>query len=98
MAQDRFFKTGLQEKSRVGLIYGRGDYRVLKRRIRVMIEQDEDGFFVADVPTLPGCISQGKTRNEALVNIREAIRAYIDSLEKHGEPVPPPISQEIVEI
>ncbi len=67
-------------------------------RYRVLIETDEDGVFVAEVPALPGCISQGKTRSEALSNIREAIAAYLESLRKHGEPVPPPISEEVVEV
>ena len=67
-------------------------------KYRVLIEQDEDGMFVAEVPALSGCISQGATRSEALMNIQEAIQAYIESLEKHNEPVPPPITQEIVEV
>ncbi len=67
-------------------------------KYRVLIEQDEDGMFVAEVPTLPGCISQGSTRSAALANIQEAIQAYIESLEKHNEPVPLPITQEIVEV
>jgi predicted RNase H-like HicB family nuclease len=67
-------------------------------KYRVNITQDEDGAFVAEVPTLPGCISQGVTRNEALTNIREAIAGYIESLEAHGEPVPPPINEEVVEV
>ena len=54
----------------------------------VIIEQDEDGFYVASCPSLPGCHSQGKTRDEVLENIGEAIRGYIISLKKHGEPVP----------
>lgn len=58
---------------------------------RVLIEQDEDGMFIAEVPSLPGCISQGVTRDEAVTNIREAIQAYIESLRKHNEPVPLPI-------
>ena len=65
-------------------------------RYRVLIEQDEDGVFVAEVPSLPGCVSQGSTRKEALSNVREAIAAFVESLEAHGEPVPPPISEEIV--
>jgi predicted RNase H-like HicB family nuclease len=56
-------------------------------KYRVLIEQDEDGVFVAEVPSLPGCISQGKTRAEALENVREAIAVYLESLEAHGEPV-----------
>jgi predicted RNase H-like HicB family nuclease len=67
-------------------------------KYRVFLEQDEDGIFVAEVPALPGCISQGPTRAEALKNIREAIEGYIESLDAHGEPVPLPISEELVEI
>lgn len=67
-------------------------------RYRIHIEQDEDGIFIANVPSLPGCISQGNTRSEAVENIKEAMQGYIESLEKHNEPVPPPITEEIVEI
>jgi predicted RNase H-like HicB family nuclease len=67
-------------------------------RYRVLIEQDEDGVFVADVPSLPGCVSQGGTRDEALLNVREAIALYLESLEEHGDPVPPPITEEIIEV
>jgi len=67
-------------------------------RYRVLIEQDEDGVFVAEVPSLPGCVSQGGTREEALSNVREAIALYLESLEEHGDPVPPPITEEIIEV
>ncbi len=67
-------------------------------KFRVLVEQDEEGVFVAECPSLPGCISEGKTREEALVNIRDAIEGYLTSLEKHGDPVPPPISEDIVEV
>lgn len=67
-------------------------------KYRVLIEQDEDGYFVAEVPSLPGCISQGDTREDALKNVREAIAGYLDSLEEHEEPVPPSIHEEIVEV
>jgi predicted RNase H-like HicB family nuclease len=67
-------------------------------RYRVVIEQDEEGTFVAEVPALPGCISQGQTRVDAVENIKEAIAAYMESLEAHGEAVPPSISEEIVEV
>ena len=53
-------------------------------KFRVIIEQDEDGVFVVHCPTLPGCISQGKTREEAQANIKEAIEGYLDSLKKHN--------------
>jgi predicted RNase H-like HicB family nuclease len=65
---------------------------------RITIEQDEDGVFAAECPALPGCVSQGKTRKEALENIQDAIKGYLESLKKHGEPIPPPIEEEIVEV
>ena len=67
-------------------------------KYRVLIEQDEDGVHVAEVSSLPGCISQGQTRDEAVENIREAIAAYLESLEAHGDPIPPPITEEMVEV
>ena len=67
-------------------------------KYRVVIEQDEDGVFVAECPSLPGCISQGKTRDEAVANIRDAMSGYLASLKKHGEPVPPPITEELIEV
>lgn len=67
-------------------------------KYRVIIEQDEDGMFVAEAPSLPGCISQGETRAEALRNIQEAIEVYIESLKAHNEPIPPSIDEEIVEV
>lgn len=67
-------------------------------KYRVIIEQDEDGVFVAEVPSLPGCLSQGSTRSEAMKNIQEAIEAYLESLKAHGEPIPPPITEEVVEV
>jgi antitoxin HicB len=67
-------------------------------KYRVIVEQDEDGIYVVEVPALPGCISQGKTRSEALVNIKEAIELYLESLDAHGDPVPPSITEEIVEV
>ncbi len=67
-------------------------------RYRVLIEQDEDGVYAVEVPALPGCLSQGRTRAEAIENIREAIAAYLESLKNHSEPIPPPITEEIVEV
>ena len=67
-------------------------------KYRTIIEQDEDGVYIAECPTLPGCISQGNTREEALANIRDAIRGYLESLKKHDEPIPPLIEEEVVEV
>ena len=55
---------------------------------KVLLYLGEDGYFVVEVPSLPGCISQGKTRDEALTNIEEAIDLYIESLESRGESIP----------
>ena len=55
---------------------------------KVLLYSGEDGYFVVEVPSLPGCISQGKTRNEALINIEEAIDLYIEALESRGESTP----------
>jgi len=67
-------------------------------KYRVLIEPDEDGVFVAEVPSLPGCISQGSTRAEALANVQEAIEGYLESLKAHDEPIPPPIEEEVVDV
>ncbi len=67
-------------------------------RFRVLIEQDEDGMFFVECPNLPGCISKGKSRQEARENIRDAIEDYLSSLKKHGLPVPLPIKQDIAEV
>lgn len=56
-------------------------------KYRVLIEQDEDGIFVAECTTLPGCISQGNTRNEAIENIKDAIEGYLTSLKLHDDPI-----------
>ena len=55
---------------------------------QVILYPGEDGYWVAECPSLPGCISQGKTKEEAINNIKEAIQGYISALEKDGLPVP----------
>lgn len=55
---------------------------------QVILYPGEDGYWIAEVPSLPGCISQGKTRDEALTNIREAIQGYVAALEEDGLTVP----------
>jgi len=56
-------------------------------KYRVIIEQDEDGMYIAECPSLPGCISQGRTCEEALKNIKEDVEGCLESLEKHNEPI-----------
>ncbi|HOC93703.1 MAG TPA: type II toxin-antitoxin system HicB family antitoxin [bacterium] len=67
-------------------------------KYRVIIEQDEDGVFVAECPSFPGCVSQGATRAEAEENIKDAIKGYIESLMKHNEAAPPSIYESYVEV
>jgi predicted RNase H-like HicB family nuclease len=65
-----------------------------KSQRKVLLYPGEDGYFVVEVPSLPGCISQGKTREEALANIEEAIALYLEVLQDRGEPVP----EDVVEV
>jgi len=67
-------------------------------KFRIIIEQDKDGNYVAECPALPGCISEGKNREETLTNIKDAVCGYLASLKKHGEPIPPSIEEETVEV
>ena len=55
---------------------------------QVIIYHGEDSGWVAECPSLPGCISQGKTREEAIKNVKEAIEGYVSALEEDGLPVP----------
>ena len=59
---------------------------LLKRT--VLLYRDEDGYFIVEVPSLDGCVSQGETREEALANIQEAIALHIEVLQDRGEPIP----------
>lgn len=68
-----------------------------KLKYAVVLEQGEDGYIVAHVPALRGVWSQGKTRTEALSNIREAIELHIESLRAHKEPIPQE-DDELVEV
>ena len=67
-------------------------------RYTVVLEQESDGGYVASVPALPGCVSQGDTRAETLANIREAIELYIDDCRAAGDPIPTEAGKEFVEI
>ena len=67
-------------------------------KYRIFIEQDENDIYIAECPSLPGCVAQGKTRDAAVENIQDAIKGYLESLKKHNEPIPPSIEEEIVEV
>jgi len=54
----------------------------------VVIRRGEDDYWITEVPSLPGCISQGKTKPEAIANIREAIEGWIETATAHGQQVP----------
>ena len=70
----------------------------MKRSYTIVLEQEADGGYVVTVPVLPGCISEGNTREEALANIREAIELYIESCIENGDPVPEEAGREMVEV
>ena len=67
-------------------------------KFRIVIEQDEDGKFVASCPTLPGCWSQGDSREDARRNIADAIEGHLESLRKNGDPIPAPIAEDVVDV
>jgi predicted RNase H-like HicB family nuclease len=54
----------------------------------VILQREGDGGYVATVPALPGCVSQGDSRNEVLKNIEEAIELYLEDVRAAGEPIP----------
>jgi predicted RNase H-like HicB family nuclease len=55
---------------------------------QVIIHPGEDGYWIAECPSLPGCVTQGRTREEAVANARDAIREYVAALEEDDLPVP----------
>ena len=65
------------------------------RRYTVVIEDGDDGMYVVHCPALPGCWSQGRTREEALANAREAIELYVESLQANGEPIPEDVADTV---
>ncbi len=70
----------------VDRIHFRGTLSVMRQ---VVIYPGEDGQWVAECPSLPGCVSQGRTKEEAVANIREAVALFIETLEADKLPVPP---------
>lgn len=64
----------------------------------IVLEKEPAGGFVALVPVLPGCVSQGETREEALANIREAAELYVEDCIAAGDPVPAEAGREFIEL
>jgi predicted RNase H-like HicB family nuclease len=67
-------------------------------RYTVILEQEADGGYVATVPALPGCVSQGDTRDEVMRNIREAADLYVEDCIAAGDPVPTEAGKEYCEL
>jgi predicted RNase H-like HicB family nuclease len=57
-------------------------------KFRILIEQDEDGVYIVSCPALQGCYSQGNSIEEAITNIKDAIRLHIEARQSIGEPIP----------
>ncbi|MEE9278421.1 MAG: type II toxin-antitoxin system HicB family antitoxin [Dehalococcoidia bacterium] len=69
------------------------------RRYTVLLHPDrEEGGYTVTVPALPGCVTEGDTLEDALSNVRDAIRLYLDDLEAGGEPAPPDPELQTVEV
>ena len=69
-----------------------------KVKLPVVITRDEDGYYVAEVPVLRSCFTQGKTREEALTNIKEVIHLCLKNMAEEGEPIPEEFTLEEVEV
>ena len=65
-------------------------------KFTVILEPQEEGSFTVTVPALPGCISEGETKEEALHNIKEAIELYIEVLKEDGKPIPQDVGEEVL--
>lgn len=68
------------------------------KKFRVLLRPAEEGGYLAECLDLPGCLSEGDSRSEALRNIRDAIAGYLESLKKHGEPLPSGIEETTVTV
>ncbi|MCL4421505.1 MAG: type II toxin-antitoxin system HicB family antitoxin [Candidatus Thermoplasmatota archaeon] len=65
-------------------------------KFTVILEPQKDGGFTVSVPALPGCISEGGNREEALKNIKEAIELYLEVLKEDGKPIPQDVGEEVL--
>jgi antitoxin HicB len=90
------FRT-LRKRERAGILVDLGAMAT-SREFEVVLTPEESGGYSVSVPALPGCTSQGGTREEALAMIRQAIELYLESLDAHGDPLPAPIEIERVTV
>ena len=67
-------------------------------KLPVVITRGEDGYFVAEIPVIPGCISQGKTRKKVMANIKEAAELCLESMQEEGWTLPAEYSLDQVEV
>jgi len=67
-------------------------------KLPVILTEGEDGYIIAEIPVLPGCISQGKTKEEALANIKEAAELCLESMDEEGWTVPKEYALDQVEV
>ena len=67
-------------------------------KFKIVVEQDEDGVYIVSIPSLKGCYSQGDTINEAVENVKDAIRLHIEARETLGESIPVEVLVDEVEI
>ncbi len=73
-------------------------YNTERMKYTVLITRGNETGYVATVPALPGCVSQGRTKRDALKNIKEAIEVYIEALLEDGLAVPAEVGKELVEV
>ena len=74
------------------------DVQESRMKFKVYLQKGDDGWITATVPSLAGCISQGKTEKEAIANIREAIELHVSSLGQEGKSVPVQGKAKMVEV
>jgi len=86
--EGRPFESGLARQLQIRSSVIQEKLWMEARMRQVIIYLGEDGYWVAECPSLPGCVSQGKTKEEAITNIRQAIQGYIAALEEDHLPVP----------
>ena len=64
----------------------------------VCLEPAEEGGYIVSCPAFTGCVTQGETAEEALAMVKDAIQGYIESLKKHGEPIPPGLEEGVEKV